>query len=57
MDKLFFGTDFPATTVEGTIKGLYDVCDLVDRAHLPPIRREDITALIHKNTLAVLGIE
>lgn len=57
MDKLLFGSDFPATTVEDTIKGLFDICDLADRAKLPPIQREDVLAIINRNSLKLLGIE
>jgi uncharacterized protein len=54
-DKLLLGTDFPVTTVAETIAGLRSLADVkVDRFSLPA---EQIEALIHRDTLALLGLE
>jgi len=54
-DKLLFGTDFPVTTVAETAAGLRSLCDVrIDRFRLPP---EEIERLIHRDALALLGLE
>jgi len=56
-DKLLFGTDYPATTIESTIKGLFAICVLARKANLPPIKEEDIELLINRDTLKLLDLE
>jgi uncharacterized protein len=54
-DKLLFGTDFPVTTVAETVAGLRSLADVrIDRFSLPA---EQIEALIHRDALALLGLE
>jgi len=54
-DKLLFGTDFPFTTVNETIDGLRSLGEVqIDRFRLPP---EQIEALIHRDALALLGLD
>lgn len=56
MDKLLFGTDFPVTTVQETIDGLRRVNQIVEGTHLPRISEEAIEAIIHRDSLALLGL-
>ena len=53
-DKLLFGTDYPATTVESTIKGLYSICELAKKANLPPIEEKEVESLINIDSLKLL---
>jgi len=54
-DKLLFGTDFPVTTVAETVAGLRSLCEVrLDRFQLPA---EEIERLIHRDALALLGLE
>lgn len=56
LDKLLFGTDFPVTTVEETITKLRAVNEIVEGTRLPRIPEEAIEAIIHRDSLALLGL-
>lgn len=52
--KLLFGSDFPVTTVDESVAGLHRLCEVrIDRFQLP---REQIEALLHRDTLALIGL-
>lgn len=54
-EKVLFGTDFPVTTVAETVAGLRSLCDVqIGRFSLP---KEQIEELIHRDALALLGLE
>lgn len=55
-DKIFFGTDFPFFTVEQTIDGLRNVNAIVEGTNLPRVPEAVIEAIIHRDTLSILGI-
>ena len=57
MDKLIFGTDFPFTTLEDSLTGLNKICELAEKANLPPIEKADINAIVHRDTMKMLGID
>ncbi len=57
LDKLLFGTDFPVTTVEETIARLRGVNDIVEGTRLPRVPEEAIEAIIHRDALALLGLD
>lgn len=54
--KLFFGTDYPFTTVFATIEGLYKLNDMTKGTALPKLNMEAIAALIHRDALGILGL-
>jgi hypothetical protein len=54
--KLLFGTDFPFSTVEETVKGLFEVCRLARRARLPEIPEELVFEVVQRDSFALLGI-
>jgi predicted TIM-barrel fold metal-dependent hydrolase len=54
--KLLLGSDYPFTTPASTIEQLRALNDLPRRSGLPTIDEAAIEALIHRDTLAVLGI-
>jgi hypothetical protein len=56
-DKVLFGTDYPFTTVDATIEGLRGLNDMLDGTALPRLAWEQIDAMIHREALAVLGID
>ena len=56
-DKLLFGTDYPFTTAESTIKGLYSISELAKKANLPPIEKKEIESIIEKDSLKILNLE
>lgn len=55
--KLLFGTDYPFTTVDATIKGLRSMNDMLEGTALPRLNMKDIEAMIHRDSLTLLGIE
>jgi predicted TIM-barrel fold metal-dependent hydrolase len=50
-DKVFWGTDFPFTTVEDSIAGLTGVNRVVEGTGLPRIADATIEAILHSNPL------
>jgi predicted TIM-barrel fold metal-dependent hydrolase len=57
LDKLLFGTDFPVTTVQETIDGLRSINKLVEGTNLPRVSEEKIEEIIHRDSLALLGLD
>jgi predicted TIM-barrel fold metal-dependent hydrolase len=56
LDKLLFGTDFPVTTVQETIDGLRNINKLVEGTNLPRVSEAKIEEIIHRDSLALLGL-
>lgn len=54
--KLLFGTDYPFTTVNGTIEGLRRLNDMLEGTHLPRLDASQIEAMIHRDSLNLLGL-
>lgn len=57
LHKLLFGTDFPVTTPKETLEGLYTINRFAEGTNLPVVPPEEIEALIHRDALALLGVE
>ena len=55
-DKVFFGSDYPATTTADSIRGIRDVNKIVEGANLPKVPQEVINNILYKDSLAALGI-
>jgi uncharacterized protein len=55
--KLLFGTDFPFTNVQATIDGLRGLNDMLEGTKMPRLSAEEIEALIHRDSLTLLGLE
>ena len=55
-NKVFLGSDYPATTTEGTIKGLRGVNDLITGTALPPVSKGVIERILYRNPIEVLEI-
>lgn len=56
-DKVFFGSDFPATTTADSIKALKEVNRVVEGTALPKIPQAVIDKILNKDSLSVLGID
>ena len=54
--KILFGSDFPFTTTEDSLKGVRGLNDILANSGLPAIPAEVIEAIIHRNTLELLGL-
>jgi predicted TIM-barrel fold metal-dependent hydrolase len=57
LHKMLFGTDFPVATVEETIAGTRRINQVVDGTGLPRVPDEEIEKIIHRDSLALLGLE
>lgn len=56
-DKVLFGTDYPFTTVNATLAGLRTLNRMVEGTPLPRLCEARIEELIHRDSLAVLGLD
>ena len=54
--KLLFGTDFPFTTVNASIAGIRALNDMLQGTHLPRLDAAQIETMIHRDSLALLGL-
>ena len=48
-DKIFFGTDFPFTTVDESIEGLRTINDMLEGTKLPRVTEETIDAILYSD--------
>jgi predicted TIM-barrel fold metal-dependent hydrolase len=55
--KVLFGTDFPFTTVDASIAGIRGLNDMLEGTKLPRLDTAQIEALIHRDSLELLGLE
>ena len=55
--KLLFGTDYPFTTVDATLKGLRSLNAMLEGTALPRLDEKAIEAMIHRDSLSLLGLE
>jgi predicted TIM-barrel fold metal-dependent hydrolase len=55
-DKVLFGSDYPFTTVSASIDGLRRLNAMLDGTALPRLNEAEIEVLIHRDSLAVLGL-
>jgi len=55
-DKILFGTDYPFTTVEASLAGLRGINRVAEGTGLPCVPEEVIEGIIHRDTLALLGL-
>jgi uncharacterized protein len=55
-DKVLFGTDYPFTTVRATIDGLRKLNAMLDGTALPRLDTAKIEAMIHRDSLPLLGL-
>jgi len=54
--KLLFGSDFPATTTEGSIRGVRNVNAVLGQSGLPPVPSVMLDEIIHRDSLSLLGL-
>lgn len=55
-DKLLFGSDYPFTTVDASVAGLRSLNQQLEGTRLPRLDEQQIEALIHRDSLAILGL-
>jgi len=55
-DKLLFGSDYPFTTVEASLKGMRALNDMLEGTCLPRLDRDQMERMFYRDTLEVLGL-
>jgi len=55
-DKVLFGTDYPFTTVAGSVAGIRGLNNMLTGTSLPRLNEEKIEAMLGRNALEVLEI-
>ena len=55
--KLLFGTDFPFTSVNASIAGIRNLNAMLEGTQLPRLDLAQIEAMIHRDSLALLGLK
>lgn len=56
-DKLFFGTDYPFATINGSLEGLRTLNNMLEGTALPRLNAEEIEAVIYRNAFKILELE
>ena len=56
-DKLLFGTDYPITTFDESVKGLHDIVKLSQEMRLPPLPEDLPDQILHRDTLGLLELD
>lgn len=57
LDKVLFGSDYPVTTPAETMAGLRGVNDIVEGTRMPRVPLDKIEEIIHRDSLALLGLD
>ena len=55
-DKVFFGTDYPFTTVAASLAALRGINRVVEGTGMPRVPEEVIEGIIHRDCLSILGL-
>lgn len=55
-DKIFFGTDYPFTTVEASLAGLRGINRVAEGSAFPRIPEEVIEGIVHRDRFSLLGL-
>lgn len=55
-NKVLFGTDYPFTTAVASLEGLYGLNKVVEGTNLPRVSHDRLDEIIHRNSLASLGL-
>ena len=56
-DKLLFGTDYPFTTVNGSIEGLGKLNQMLEGTALPRLNEDAMEQMITRESLRLLGLD
>ena len=55
--KLLFGSDYPFTTIDASIAGIRSLNEMLEGTALPRLDGDEIEALIHRDSLKLLGLK
>jgi predicted TIM-barrel fold metal-dependent hydrolase len=56
LHKLIFGSDYPVSTPAENVEGLQNVNRILEGTHLPRVSEQAMEEIIHRNSLALLGL-
>lgn len=56
MGKLLFGSDFPYSTVEQSVKSLYSINELTQGTNLPVVPMRELRGIVERDALRLLGL-
>jgi len=56
LEKLFFGSDYPAGTAASAIEALYSMNQLTGGSNLPTIARQKLVNIVERDVLGILGL-
>ncbi|MBN1764207.1 MAG: amidohydrolase family protein [Sedimentisphaerales bacterium] len=56
IEKLLFGSDFPAHTVKTAAEALYNINKITLDSVLPAVPREQVRSIVERNSLELLGL-
>jgi predicted TIM-barrel fold metal-dependent hydrolase len=56
-NKLIFGSDYPFTTVDASLKGMRALNDMLEGTKLPRLDMDKMEAMFHRDSLSLLGID
>ncbi|SVD72601.1 uncharacterized protein METZ01_LOCUS425455, partial [marine metagenome] len=54
--KLLFGTDYPFTTINATLDGLFGLNKMLEGSALPRLDESEIENMIYRDSLPLLGL-
>ena len=57
LHKLLFGSDYPIATPRETMDALGRVNDVVEGTNLPRVPEDDLERILHRDSLALLGLD
>jgi hypothetical protein len=52
--KILFGSDYPATTTESSLKGLRNINNIIKDSGLPAIPEEVTEGIIYRDSIKIL---
>ena len=55
--KLLFGTDYPFTTINATLEGLFSLNKMLEGSALPRLDEKEMERMIYRDALPLLGLE
>jgi uncharacterized protein len=56
-DKILFGSDYPFTTVDASLKGMRALNEMLEGTKLPRLDTEQMELMFERDTLSILGVE
>ena len=55
-DKILFGSDYPFTTVDASLKGMRALNEMLEGTNLPRLNMDEMERMFERDTLDILGV-